>query len=119
MLAALIGALHLAFIAFMFVAPFTSNPRWLVLHFLTGPLLFLHWYLMDDTCALTLLECHVRGVPADQSFMGRLVGPVYNAADSDVSSAVWVITLALWAVSACKVLRRPAMFREVLLGQGA
>lgn len=101
--ALVVRALHVAFVAFMALAPFSGDRVVLVLHLVTTPFLWVHWLLNDDTCALTLLESRLRGVPAEASFVHSLVGPVYKLRDGDVRVACWVASVALWAVTLRKV----------------
>lgn len=92
----LIKLLHVAFIGLNIVAPFTNSPDLLRYHVVIMPFLYLHWITNDDTCALTLLETRLRGVPNRQSFFHSLVSPVYKFRASNV---VWVLSLVLWIVS--------------------
>lgn len=109
--------LHILFVLWVLVVPFTNNEPMLVLHLFVLPFLWFHWWVNDDTCALTLAERSLRGVPSEDSFFHNLVSPVYKIQDSDVRSASWVISILLWLVTLAKVLQRPAMIREVFLGQ--
>lgn len=109
--------LHILFVIWVLVVPFTSNEAMLVLHLIMLPFLWFHWKVHDDTCALTLIERGLRGVPAEESFFHNLVSPVYKIQDSDLSSLCWVISILLWLVTLSKVLKRPAMIRDVFTGQ--
>lgn len=109
-------ALHIAFVLWVLIVPFTNNEPMLVLHLFVLPFLWFHWWVNDDTCALTLAERSLRGVSSEESFFHNLVSPVYKIQDSDVRSASWVISILLWLVTLAKVLQRPAMVREVFLG---
>lgn len=99
----LIWVLHVAYVAFVALAPFGSNRTLLVLHALTTPMVWVHWLLNDDQCALTVLEKAVRGVDDDRSFFHALVSPVYKVRDADLRAACWVASLALWAVTVSKL----------------
>lgn len=102
--AALIWSLHFGFVAFMALAPFLGNRYALVLHAVITPFLWLHWILNDDTCVLTLLEKHLRGLEHDDhSFFYNLVSPVYKVKDGDVRTACWVASVLLWLVTLTKV----------------
>ena len=60
----LIKLVHVLFIVFFTVTPFlpfSLFPEVHILHFATGPLLFMHWLLNSDECCLTQLECAVTG----------------------------------------------------------
>lgn len=94
----IITALHLAYVAFVAWAPFSGHRGAMVLHALTTPMLWVHWLLNDDQCALTLLEKAVRGVEDDRSFFHALVSPVYKVRDADLRVACWAASVALWLV---------------------
>lgn len=105
----IIRALHVAFVAFVALAPFSRNARALALHYVMVPLLWAHWATNDDSCALTLLETKVRGVETDRSFFHALVGPVYRVSDASLRTACWVASAALWAITASKVSPRDVL----------
>lgn len=93
--AGLVGAIHAAFAGFMVLAPFASDRAWVAAHALVTPFLWLHWLLNDDTCALTLVEARLRGVADRDSFVYKVVSPVYKIRDEEC----WYASAALWAVS--------------------
>lgn len=103
LVAGLVSALHLAFVVFMTWAPFSGNRMALVMHLVVTPLLWLHWALNDDSCALTLLETKLRGVDSSESFMHSLVSPVYKVRDADMRTVCWLASAGLWAVTASQV----------------
>ena len=103
--AAAVGALHLALVAFMLLAPFSANRSVLVAHFVAAPFLWLHWALNEDTCALTALEKALRGVDDDGSFVHAVVSPVFKIRDADARVASWYASLALWLVTAVRLAR--------------
>lgn len=92
----LVKVLHTAFVFLNVVAPFSTSQDLLRYHVVIMPFLYLHWITNDDTCALTLLETRLRGVPNHQSFFHSLVSPVYKFRASNV---VWFLSLVLWIVS--------------------
>jgi hypothetical protein len=51
----------------------------------------------DDTCALTQAESYVTGKSKDETFMGRLVGPIYKMEENDVNKMTKTMFFALWA----------------------
>lgn len=120
----LIRLLHYAFIVFYVVAPFTNNDSLLLLHLMTGPLLWVHWYAMSDECSLTLIECWCRGIPYSErheSFFFNLVNPIYKfESDADVRRFIWVVSIALWFITFIKVVNNPAIltntFRQAWYG---
>lgn len=108
--------LHVLFVLWVVITPFTSNEPMLVLHMFIMPFLWFHWAMNDDTCALTLAERYLRGVDSQESFFHNLVSPVYKIQDDQVRSASWVISLVLWLITVFKVMQRPAMIKDVFLG---
>jgi len=77
--ASVVKLVHIAFVAFVVLTPFIGNELALTYHFITIPFLVLHWWTNNDTCALTLLEAKITGVKDDQTFIGRIIKPIYNA----------------------------------------
>lgn len=122
--ALLIRLLHYLFILFYVVAPLTNNDSLLLLHLMTGPLLWVHWYALSDECSLTLLECWCRGIPYDErqeSFFFNLVNPIYKfESDASVRKLVWMVSIALWLVTLAKVVNDPGIltrtFRQAMYG---
>ena len=114
--ATLIRLLHIAFILFYIVTPFTNNAQLLFLHLLTGPLLWVHWIAMSDDCSLTLLECWCRGIPYNErqdSFFFNLVSPIYKFdSDADVRKFIWVVSIVLWLITLVKVIHNPGLLTE-------
>ena len=56
----------------------------------------LHWFTMNDTCVLTLIESKLRGKRDNQTFIGRLVKPVYNVSSKELH--VLAIGLFIYAL---------------------
>ena len=119
MLANVCWLLHMLFVLWVIVVPFTNNEPMLVLHLIVMPFLWFHWWMNDDTCALTLMERHLRGVPSEESFFHNLVSPVYKIKDKDIQVASWWLSVLLWLVTVSKVLKRPQMIKDVFTGRAA
>lgn len=117
-LASVIAVLHLAFIVWVVVAPFTNSPAMLVLHAITMPFLWVHWALNADGCFLTLVEKKLRGVSDDKSFFYNLVSPIYllkGVTDGDVRQAVMYASVLLWCISVNKLATHPEYVRRALV----
>lgn len=97
-LAGLVRATHLILIAFMLWAPICGSLPTLLLVEAGYLLLFLHWLLNNDTCALTMLEQRLRGIQKSSSFIHSIVGPVYNVSSTSTGKLVWWISLLLFSV---------------------
>ena len=50
------------------------------------PFIFYHWSVNDDACALTQAEMMVTGKHKDETFMGRLVGPIYKMEENQINN---------------------------------
>lgn len=98
MLATLIRTLHIFLILFVLLGAFLEDPIILLLHFTTCFTILIHWRYNDNTCALTLMESKLRGIPAETSFMYSLVSPVYTPSFSiDKGSILVLAGLGLWS----------------------
>jgi hypothetical protein len=80
------------------LVPFFGTTRVLEFYSILIPILFLHWALNDDTCFLTNLEQIMTDEPKERTFMGRLVGPIYNLSDDHIGKLIKMILFALWLV---------------------
>jgi hypothetical protein len=78
------------------LVPFFGTTNSLVFYSILIPFLFLHWALNDDTCFLTNLEHMVTDTPKERTFMGRLVGPIYNLSDDAIGKGIKVVLFTLW-----------------------
>lgn len=95
----IIKILHVLFIAFVLMAPFSRDMELVSLHFILIPFLWIHWLTNDATCFLTLVEKQIRGVGDERSFFHSLLAPVYQFHKDDVNYAVWTASYLLWLVS--------------------
>ena len=93
----IIAFLHLLIIIFITVTPFiSSNPLVLIYYCYILFFIMLHWFTMNDTCVLTLIESKLRGKRDNQTFIGRLVKPVYNVSSKELH--VLAIGLFIYAL---------------------
>lgn len=106
-----ISILHVLFVLWMLLTPFFGGLDQLLLYCIIVPFLVAHWLLNNDQCALTLLEQWLRGVELHESFIHKIVSPVYlfmsGSAMSDATLKQWVyvITTCLWVYVLVKVWR--------------
>lgn len=98
--AVLVTILHLAFAAFMLLAPFSNSKLLIVLHAIITPFILFHWICNDDTCFLTLVERYLRGIDdTETSFFHSIVSPIYKLPDIVVGRTVWIVTVLLGLLS--------------------
>ena len=102
--ATVIRAIHIVFIAWVVYAPFSGNDQFLLMHAAICPFLMLHWMTSSAGCALTLLEKRLRGLEDDgESFVHKLVAPIYVIDDATLKLVVFGATMGLWIVTLSKL----------------
>jgi hypothetical protein len=107
----IITVLHMLFVVFVIVVPFTSSNYLLFLHALFIPFLLLHWILNDNTCALTIIERKLRqqisgsDVIDDECITCKLIEPVYDFRKNyeTFTTIIYTITITLWLISVYKL----------------
>lgn len=115
-LAGLVCVAHLGLVAFMVLAPFSNDDAVLAMYVLTVPLLWLHWVMHDDTCALTILERKLRGLERDDdSFIYKIVSPVYKIRDEQARVLAWAASVVLWIVAFARA-RKLGVWPRLLFG---
>lgn len=93
----IIFTIHLIFLGWILVTPFLNDRRQLEFYSMVIPFIFYHWSVNDDTCALTQAEMMVTGKNKDETFMGRVVGPIYKMEENDINKMTKTLFFFLWA----------------------
>lgn len=93
----IIFLIHLVFLFWILVTPFMNDRRQLEFYSMIIPFIFYHWSVNDDTCALTQVEMYMTGKHKDETFMGRLVGPIYKMEENDINNLTKTLFFALWS----------------------
>jgi len=107
---------HFGLVLFMIVTPFIPNVHWTILsiHVTFAASLMFHWYLNEDACFLTLLECSLRGIPMRNSFMHSIVNPVYKIQDKELRTISHLVTPLLALISLYRIMLQWAKLRMEL-----
>jgi len=92
----LIFLIHIAVLIMALVTPFVAKRQLLILYSIVIPFVFFHWAINDDTCALTQLECLLTNEPKERTFMGRVMGPIYNMSDDAAGKLTKGAFFTLW-----------------------
>lgn len=87
-------------ICYMTYVPLFGGLENLVLAVAGYVVLFAHWLMNKDTCVLTLVEQHLRGVPKGDTFLQSLVGPVYGLGGSRF---VWAVSILLFGLAVLRL----------------
>lgn len=93
----IIFLIHLVFLLWILIVPFMNDRRSLEFYSIVIPFIFYHWSVNDDTCALTQAEMYLTGKQKDETFMGRVVGPIYKMEENELNHLTKSIFFALWA----------------------
>ena len=81
----IIAGLHILIIIFITITPFaSSNPLVLIYYCYILFFIMLHWCTNNDSCVLTLIESKLRGKRSNETFMGKLIKPVYNVSSKEL-----------------------------------
>jgi len=80
------------------VIPFTNDRRNLEFYSILIPFLFYHWSVNDDTCALTQAEMYVTGQQKEETFMHRVVSPIYKMDDTEANNLTKTVFFMLWGL---------------------
>jgi hypothetical protein len=109
----IITLIHILFVLFVVVAPFTSSNYILFVHAIFIPFLLVHWVCNDNTCVLTIIERKLRkqlykDYDDDDCITCRLVEPVYDFRKNYKSFTVliYTVTILLWSISVSKLAYR-------------
>ena len=88
LLANIIALLHLILVIFVVSTPFlTDNPFILLFYsFIVFSIMF-HWFTNNDACVLTLIESKLRNKKSNETFMGKLISPVYKVSSFQIRLA--------------------------------
>lgn len=110
----LIMVIHILFLLFLFIVPFTNSNYLLLIHVIISPFIMIHWLLNDNTCALTMMEKFVRQqmygpdatIKDEDCFTCRIIDPIYKFTDnySDNSWVAYAILTILWLISLSKLI---------------
>jgi hypothetical protein len=113
MLDKVIFFLHLIVVLMVVFVPFFGTPQLLSLYSLVVPFIFYHWAVNDDTCFLTQMEVLVTDKNKDETFMGRLIGPIYKMPDDVVGKLSKTVMFGLWFFVQFKLGRIPIDIQEI------
>jgi hypothetical protein len=73
-----------------------KNRKNLEFYSLLVPFIFYHWSVNDDTCALTHMEMMITGNEKEETFFGRIMGPIYKMDDTDANNFLKTLLFSLW-----------------------
>jgi hypothetical protein len=96
----IISFLHLLVVLFVINVPLlTDNPFILMYYCFIVFFIMIHWHYNNDTCILTVIESNLRGKKHNDTFMGKLIKPIYNVSSQEIQ----YIALSLFALAFLKI----------------
>lgn len=102
--------IHILLVLFVVIVPFTNINYLLLLHAIIVPFIMLHWILNNNTCALTLMEKHLKKIvygeiDENECITCKLIEPIYDFKNNyeSFSKIIYSITLGLWMLSIGKL----------------
>lgn len=106
--------IHILFVMFVILTPFTNSNYLLCMHILIVPFIMLHWCLNDNTCALTTLEKKMREKmygtknAHKECFSCKIIEPIYDFKQNykERANFIYLITTILWLISVGKIYRK-------------
>lgn len=99
-----VQTIHALVLAWAMIAPFSKWKYLRLTYVIFAPFLMLHWLMNNDTCALTTIECALRGLDdCSESFVHKIVSPIYKISDSTARAVAWTFTIVSWAYAASTV----------------
>lgn len=104
LLANIIFTIHAAVIVWSIATPFITNETgMLVIHiaFVLG--VMFHWMMNSNLCALSVIEAYMRNVHYTESFMHRLIGPIYDIHESEWITICYIVCAIVISVSIFKL----------------
>ena len=121
----IITLFHTLAVFFVLLAPFSNYSGILTLNVVYTLSLMLHWYLNNDICCLTVLESFLSGNPTNETFMHKLVNPIYSnfngveilggINENILSKISWAITIISFVVSITRIiLSKPKSLKDLM-----
>lgn len=108
--AKLVFLIHLLFIAFVVLAPFTASPLLHALHVSVVACLILHWSVNSNVCCLTLLEHYLTGAPMGSGFVAQVVDGIYAVQPAEITAS----TLFLGCLSVYRIIQERHIFGDAM-----
>ena len=98
-IANVISIIHYLIIIFVLFAPFCNQIMILLLHIVFCIGLLFHWFCNSDVCCLSVTESYIRGIDYRETFLHRIISPVYNINEERIALLCKIIVSILCIIS--------------------
>ena len=92
----IIFTIHLFILLLGILIPLLGEPRLLRAYSIVMVLIFFHWMTNDNTCILTHIESMITGVDEDDTFINRVISPIYKMDDKNFIKTLFFL---LWMLT--------------------
>lgn len=92
----IIFLVHLIILLTGILIPFVGQPRQLRAFSIIMVIIFFHWMMNDDTCALTQLEAKIIGKDPSETFTSQIISPIYKLNNNKSKELIKTIFFLLW-----------------------
>lgn len=89
----LTNILHISIILFVLIVPFTDIPGLLTLNISLTLSLISHWLFNNNTCCLTLFESYITGAESSETFIHKIISPIYDINEYTLNNMMWILTI--------------------------
>ena len=122
LLANVVRLSHSLVVLYIVLVPFLAP--WFLLpgHIGMNSLLMMHWLTNNNTCAWTILEAKLRGLPVEEGFIYSIVRPMFESGRfsfgqrdrrSTVAKVIWVCTITLLLASCYRLYNCKQFWRSL------
>ena len=107
----IISIVHILFVCFIILVPFTDSNYLLAMHVILVPFIMIHWVYNNNICALTLIEHALREKITGEKFdrkkciSARIIEPLYDFKNNHESRTklIYGLTSILLLISISKL----------------
>ena len=91
--------IHLIILIVGILIPLLGNNIQLRAYSIALVIVFFHWMMNDDTCALTMLESKLTGKETSKTFTGRIISPIFKLDDNEAKILIKTLFFILWLLT--------------------
>lgn len=106
--ASIVCVIHIIIIILILYIPIFSNSNYFI--FVCAiflPFLELHWLFNNNVCCLTEIEKKIRGIDDKQSFINKIISPIYSFPnDKSFNFIYYILINFLISICICKLINK-------------
>jgi len=110
-----INIIHFIMVSFVIISPFLNIPPVLLLNLSYTICLMIHWYFNSNICCLTIFEGYITGKPLNQTFIHKIIDPIYNISENSLNNVVWIVTIISFLITLYKLYKYTMSLDKITL----